>query len=181
MGELPGGTTGRCVLPEVVLTLGTVPTVPYATTGTHTLADKIRPFVRDHDAILMDTHGAVCLGTTVLEAFCRLETVEHTALITKTARDMGGAKELDPKEAAHIRSLGLKRYGGPPSAVARADQPGADLPPACVSCSGCSNPAPQGIAPKSEVRMARVVSQPLIPSPLVESAITHAVLRSLSS
>ncbi|MBK9367861.1 MAG: class II aldolase/adducin family protein [Deltaproteobacteria bacterium] len=40
----------RCVLPEVVLTLGTVPTVEYETTGTQTLANRIRPCVRTHDA-----------------------------------------------------------------------------------------------------------------------------------
>ena len=170
----------RCVLPEVVLTLGAVPTVPYQTTGTRNLADSLRPFVRDHDAVLMDTHGAVCLGTSVLEAFCRLETVEHTALITKTARDLGGAKELDPGEASRLRSMGLKRYGGPPAAVARADEPGAGLPAACLGCSGCSNPAPQGVAPKSDLRMARVVSQPLTPSPQVEAAIAAAVIRSLA-
>ncbi len=169
----------RCVLPEVVLTLGTVPTVPYETTGTRRLADSLRPYVREHDAVLMDTHGAVALGTSLLEAFCRLETVEHTALITKTARDLGGAKELDPKEAAHLRTLGLKRYGGPPAAVARADEAGAGLPAACVGCSGCANPLPQGIAPKSELRMARVVSQPMLPSPQVEAAIARAVLESL--
>jgi L-fuculose-phosphate aldolase len=60
----------RCVLPEVVLTLGTVPTVEYETTGTHALADKIRPFIRKHDAILMDRHGAVCLGPSLFAAFC---------------------------------------------------------------------------------------------------------------
>jgi L-fuculose-phosphate aldolase len=169
----------RCVLPEVVLTLGTVPTVPYATTGTRKLADDIRAYVRDHDAILMDTHGAVCLGTSVLEAFCRLETVEHTALITKTARDLGGAKELDPKEAAHLRSMGLKRYGGPPSAVAKADGPHADLPAACMGCSGCSNPSPSGIAPKSPLKMARVATQPLRSSPEVEALIAAAVVRSM--
>ena len=56
----------RCVLPEVVLTLGTVPTVEYETTGTQTLANRIRPYVRTHDAILMDRHGAVCLGTDLM-------------------------------------------------------------------------------------------------------------------
>jgi L-fuculose-phosphate aldolase len=170
----------RCVLPEVVLTLGTVPTVPYATTGTQVLADKIRAYIKDHDAILMDTHGAVCLGGSVLDAFCKLETVEHTALITKNARDMGGAKELPPEEAVRIRSMGLKRYGGPPAAVARADAPGADLPDACLACSGCANPHPTGIAPKSEVRMARVTRQPLQASPLAEAVIAGEVLRVLS-
>ena len=31
----------QCVLPEVVLTLGVVPTLPYETTGTQLLADKV--------------------------------------------------------------------------------------------------------------------------------------------
>lgn len=149
----------RCVLPEVVLTLGTVPTVEYETTGTHDLANKIRPFVANHDAILMDRHGAVCLGGSLLQAFCNLETMEHTALITKTARDLGGVKELPTAEAVKLRSMGLKRYGGPPSAVAKADQPGADLPDACMDCSGCANPHPSGLGPAFGLRMARVVEQ----------------------
>lgn len=173
----------RCVLPEVVLTLGTVPTVEYATTGTMTLADKIRPFVRDHDAILMDRHGAVCLGKDLLTAFCNLETMEHTALITKTARDLGGVKELPADEAVKLRSMGLKRYGGPPSAVAKADQPGADLPAACKSCSGCANPSPSGIAPAAPLRMARVVSAPPeeAPSRSLEDALVGEVLKALAA
>jgi len=150
----------RCVLPEVVLTLGTIPTVDYETTGTLALADKIRPYVRDHDAILMDRHGAVCLGGSLLQAFCNLETMEHTAKITKTARDLGGVKELPPAEAEKLRSMGLKRYGGPPSALAKADAPGADLPKACHGCSGCANPSPAGVAPRAPLRMARVVESP---------------------
>ncbi len=173
----------RCILPEVVLTLGTVPTVPYETTGTQTLADRIRPFIAEHDAILMDTHGAVCLGTSLLEAFCRLEIVEHTAKITKLARDMGGAKELEPSEAVRLRSMGLKRYGGPPGAVARADDPNADLPPACQGCSGCDNPHPAGIGPKPnlDVRLARVVSSPPPPSvpPRVAAMVEEEVIRLL--
>ena len=39
---IAGVSMARCVLPEVVLTLGSVPTVEYATTGPRTLADKIR-------------------------------------------------------------------------------------------------------------------------------------------
>jgi L-fuculose-phosphate aldolase len=191
----------RCVLPEVVLTLGTVPTVDYETTGTHDLANKIRPFVASHDAILMDRHGAVCLGGSLLQAFCNLETMEHTALITKTARDLGGVKELPSDEAVKLRSMGLKRYGGPPSAMARADDPGADLPDACLDCS---TPQPRGMGPATGLRMARVVEQamasvrdfredepavtaaPATPSPsssappTVEDAVVEEVLRALS-
>lgn len=169
----------QCVLPEVVLTLGSVPTVEYATTGTHTLADKIRPYIREHDAILMDRHGAVCLGKDLLHAFCNLETVEHTALITKTARDLGHVKHLPPGEAEALRRMGLKRYGGPPSAVARADQPGADLPKSCLSCSGCANPQPSGIAPQSGLTLVRVTEQPMQP-PVMEDVLVGEVLRALA-
>ena len=128
-----------CVLPEVVLTLGTVPTVPYQTTGTTELAAAIRPVIARHDALLMDRHGAVCVGPDLLTAFCNLETLEHTAKITKWALDLGGAKALPPAEAEKLRSMGLKRYGGPPQAVALADQPGAGLPTTCLACAA---PAP---------------------------------------
>jgi L-fuculose-phosphate aldolase len=95
---------------------------------------------KNHDALLMDRHGAVCMGSTLLEAFCRLETMEHTALITKLARDMGQVKKLPPEEAEHLRKMGLKRYGGPPTAMATLDQPGADLPESCLKCSDIHEP-----------------------------------------
>lgn len=159
---IAGVSLARCVLPEVVLTLGVVPTVEYETTGTERLATRVGTYIREHDAILMDRHGAVCVGRNLLEAFSRLETIEHTALITKTARDLGGLRELPPEEAVKLRAMGLKRYGGPPEAVKRADEPGADLPPACLSCSGCAHPEPHGIAPRADLRMARITSRPLV-------------------
>lgn len=177
---IAGVSMARCVLPEVVLTLGAIPTVPYETTGTTRLADRIRSYIRDNDAILMDTHGAVTVGSSPLDAFCKMETLEHTALITKTARDLGGVKELPPSEAVRLRSMGLKRYGGPPSAVAKADHPDAGLPSACLGCSGCANPSPTGIAPRAELKLARVTNQELQLSPLVERTIAAEVLRSLS-
>lgn len=183
---IAGVSMARCVLPEVVLTLGTVPTVEYATTGTQTLADKIRPYVRDHDAVLMDRHGAVCLGKSLLLAWCNLETMEHTALITKTARDLGNVRELPADEAGKLRSMGLKRYGGPPNAVAQADNPGADLPHACTGCSGCAHPSPSGIAPKSEMKMARVTQAGLgatmsgRDAARLEDALVSEVLRALA-
>jgi L-fuculose-phosphate aldolase len=177
-------TMASCVLPEVVLTLGTVPTVAYETTGTQALADKIAPFIREHDAILMDRHGAVTLGTSVMEAFCRLEIVEHTAKITKNARDMGFVKTLPPKEAVALRSMGLKRYGGPPAQVARADDCDAGLPEICSGCTGCANPKPTGIAPQAGFSVLRVVSAGGPPPPQAEELalaklVEEEVLRAL--
>jgi len=158
---IAGVSMARCVLPEVILTLGTVPTVPYETTGTQALADRVRDSIRDHDALLLDRHGAVTVGGSLLEAFCRLETMEHTALITKTARDLGLVRELPPDEAVSLRKMGLLRYGGPPAALDKVQQEGADLPEVCLGCSGCSNPSPAGVAPAANLRMARVGAGPI--------------------
>jgi len=171
-----GVSMARCVLPEVVLTLGTIPTLDYRTTGTEDLAHVVGRHIVHHDAVLMDRHGAVCVGGDLLEAFCRLEIMEHTALITKTARDMGRVQELAADEAVKLRAMGLRRYGGPPSAVAKAGDPGADLPAVCLACSGCGNPSPTGIGPagvgaRADLRLARVA----VRSPFtLEAALTEA-------
>jgi L-fuculose-phosphate aldolase len=178
---IAGVSMAHCVLPEVVLTLGTVPTLPYATTGTDTLAEMVGGWAKDFDAMLMDRHGAVCLGGTIMEAFCRLETMEHTALITKLARDMGQVKELPAEEAVALRKMGLERYGGPPRAVAKAGNQGADLPEACLSCSGCSNPQPTGIGPNQNLRFARILEQPQgKKDTALSDLVTEEVLRMLT-
>jgi L-fuculose-phosphate aldolase len=178
---IAGQTLARCVLPEVVMTLGTVPTLDYATTGTVDLADSVGVAMRVHDAVLMDRHGAVCVGTTILEAFCRLETLEHTAAITKNARDLGGVRELPPEEAENLRRMGLLRYGGPPESVARAMEPGVDLPDACRGCSGCARPTDSGIAAQADLRVARLVStmgRPPVPKGM-EEAVFEEVVKAL--
>ncbi len=112
---LAGVGLDEAILPEVVLTLGDIPTAPYETTGTSALAESIRQYIKENDAVLMDTHGAITVGCDLLQAFCRLETMEHSAQIVKNARDLGGARTLPPEEAENLRRMGLQRYGGPPA------------------------------------------------------------------
>ena len=76
---------------EAAMTLGVVPLATYATTGTEEVAASLAPFIPDHDAILMANHGAVSYGTTILEAFQKMEIVEHLANIALVAHQLGGA------------------------------------------------------------------------------------------
>jgi len=156
-----GISMARCVLPEVVLTLGAVPTLSYETTGTEVLGAKVGEAIRSNDAVMMDRHGAVCVGSSLLDAFCKLETMEHMAKIMKAARDLGGIQDLPAEESVRLRSMGLKRYGGPPDAVALADEPGADLPPACTDCSGCGQPSHAGLMTTADFSIARVTNTPI--------------------
>jgi len=156
--SLAGVSLARCVLPEVVLTLGTIPTLSYETTGTSALAERVAEAAGRFDAMVLDHHGAVCVGPSLLDAFCKLETMEHVARIMKAARDLGGIRDLPPEESERLRRMGLQRYGGPPRAVAVADRPGADLPEVCLGCSGCGNPSTTGLGPEVGFTVARVTN-----------------------
>lgn len=120
----------RPLLPEVVLTLGTLPTVPYATTGSRELAAAVAKAALRRDALLLDRHGAVSLGGDLLQAFAHMETIEQVSRIALLAHGAGQLRALPQDEAVRLRRAGLKRYGGPPEAMRRIDAPNADLPEA---------------------------------------------------
>lgn len=66
-------------LPEVWLTIGRVPTAPYATPSTEEVPESIAPFIEHHQAILLERHGSLTLGKNLKEAYRRLEKLEHAA------------------------------------------------------------------------------------------------------
>jgi len=66
-------------LPEVWLTVGPVPTAPYATPSTEEVPSSILPFIDDHQAVLLERHGSLTLGKSLEEACLRLEKLEHAA------------------------------------------------------------------------------------------------------
>jgi L-fuculose-phosphate aldolase len=82
------------VLPEIIVTLGQIPIAEYGCPGTPELPAKILPLAEQHDAFLMENHGVLTLGPTVLDAYHRLEAVEHFAQISLVARLLGGERSL---------------------------------------------------------------------------------------
>lgn len=90
------------VLPESVLSLGTVPLVPYGTPGTDELADRVAEYLADHEVFLLANHGALALGNNVIEAYHRMECLEHTAKIVYLANTLGGAVRLSPEQIGGI-------------------------------------------------------------------------------
>ena len=96
------------VLPEVILQLGKVPLLPYATPGSDALADAFEPFVANHDGFLMANHGATTIGPTLATAHRRMESLEHAARILLAARALGTVNELS---AVDVQSLRATREG----------------------------------------------------------------------
>jgi len=77
------------LLPELIFLVGRAPIVPYGTAGTPELGDRVEPFLAEHNALLLANHGAVTMGSTLDQAWIRMETLEHAARIILTARVLG--------------------------------------------------------------------------------------------
>ena len=87
---------------EAVMALGKVPLAGYATTGTDEVANSLIDLIPGHEAILMANHGAVTYGTSLLEAFLKMETVEHYASICLVAHQLGTARPLKEFEVEQL-------------------------------------------------------------------------------
>jgi L-fuculose-phosphate aldolase len=115
------------VIPEIIVTIGGIPTAPFATPGTDELPESIRDIVRCSDTVVMQNHGSVTLGANLLDAYKKLDMLEHTAKILWIASCVGTVKPLDPasvqkllgtREKLGIRTLNTLenqcgRRGGP--------------------------------------------------------------------
>jgi len=117
-----GRALDQALLPEVIIGLGQIPLVRYATPGTPELSAAIEPFVLNYDALLLANHGAVTCGQDLLMAFHHMETVEHFAKIVLAAEAAGEPKLLSSREVAKLMAA-RSRYSvtGPPGG-------GAELP-----------------------------------------------------
>ena len=100
------------ILPEVVITLGGIPTAPYATPGSAEVPAAIRDFIREYDAILLSRHGAMTVGRDVMDAYNKREKLEHTARVVLAARLQGELPPLPEAEVEKLRRLGEKYRGG---------------------------------------------------------------------
>jgi L-fuculose-phosphate aldolase len=95
----------RCIIPEAVVMLGLVPTLPYATPGSLENRDRIAQIIHEHDAILLSHHGSLTVARTVWDAYLRLETLEHTAKTLYMAEQMGGVRALPGLQVEKLLAL----------------------------------------------------------------------------
>jgi L-fuculose-phosphate aldolase len=110
--SIAGVSLEEPVLPEVVVTLRKIPTAAYATPTTAQLSEAIRELLKDYDAIILARHGAMTVGRDLMEAYNKMEKLEHTALVVLTARLLGGVSALPPEKVEKLRGLAAEHKGG---------------------------------------------------------------------
>ncbi|MBN1282466.1 MAG: class II aldolase/adducin family protein [Proteobacteria bacterium] len=96
------------LLPELAIYIGPVPSVPYATPGTDEMAATLDPFLAGHNAFLLKRHGVLVLGRDLLDAYNRLEHLEHIANIAYLVSSLGTIEPLTKTELRKLTSQARK-------------------------------------------------------------------------
>ena len=94
--SIAGVSLAACLLPEVIVTLGLIPTTDYATPASAEGATVIRDLIREHDALILQRHGSVTVGGSVWEAYLKLEKLENAAEVTYKLLTLGRELPFPP-------------------------------------------------------------------------------------
>ena len=118
----PPGATGFAVahkamdmynMIEDVTVIGSVPLTPYGTPSTTEVPDAIEPYLEEHDVMLLENHGALAVGSDVITAFYRMESLELWAKITINAVILGGSHDISRENIQKLIDLrGFYRVTG---------------------------------------------------------------------
>lgn len=101
-----GSPLATNLLPEAVVVLGEVPTVPYRLPSTWDFANLVGEAMQHTNAALLENHGAVAVGASLQDAFNVMETIERAAQIFSIAKTLGHVRPLSPEA---IDALGALR------------------------------------------------------------------------
>lgn len=115
----------KALISEVVMALGCVPLARYGTPGTPELSEALKDLVPHYDAILMANHGVVTYGGNLLDAYFKMETVEHFARISLVTEMLGRQSLLSAGDVEKLMEA-RRRYFGLETAPAW--QPGCPVP-----------------------------------------------------
>ena len=80
--------------------------VGYATMGTTSLAEQVGKAAQKYRVMLMDNHGVLSIGSTILEAFDRIELLEiaaKTTLINEFLNQKNSITDEDLKKIAELK------------------------------------------------------------------------------
>jgi L-fuculose-phosphate aldolase len=91
------------LIPQARRLCGQVGYAPYALPGSEALGASIAgAFGQGYDSVLLENHGVVTVGHTLLEAFQRLETLDFCARTQMYAQGLGTITTLTDKQVANI-------------------------------------------------------------------------------
>jgi len=113
---IAGISLDKAIYPEALVNLGIVPVTRYETPGSQGVPDSVAPYCKDYNALLLANHGALTWGSSLMEAWYRLEALEHYAMIyMNTEFVIGKANALNREQIGELvkiqEKLGIQTGG----------------------------------------------------------------------
>ena len=87
-----------------------VPLAPYATFGTEELALNVANAIGENNAVLMEGHGVVAVGASLVKAFETAEIIEYVSRVYYQAKNLGEPTLLSDQEMGKVIEK-FKHYG----------------------------------------------------------------------
>ena len=160
--SIAGVPMADCLLPEVIVMLGLIPTTEYATPSSEENVRAIRDLIRNHDGLVLQRHGSLTVGDSPMQAFMRLETLEQNARIGFMLAQLGVRNPLPAHEVEKLltmrEQMGLSHPG--------------EREAFCQVCGTC-HPASQPHLPAMRANGTAV--SPSTPSPLNQTDLRELV------
>ena len=104
------------ILPEVVFGMGRIGFSEYGTPTTEQVPQAVSREIAECDALLLANHGALTVGTSVMQAYYRMETLEMYARIRLVTIQLGGPAALSEPEIEELFQVRQQRgWGGSPA------------------------------------------------------------------
>src|SRR5262245_20317197 len=100
----------KCILPEVEVFLGEVPTAIYETPGNNKFAETVLPYVKNCNTILLANHGTVTFGKDLEQAYFNSEIIDAYCKILILAKQLGPINYFSEEKTRELLAL-KKRLG----------------------------------------------------------------------
>jgi L-fuculose-phosphate aldolase len=105
-----GEPVPKCVLPEVEVFLGEVPTAVYETPGTQKFAETIVPHLKSSNTIILSSHGTITFGPDLEKAYWNSEIIDAYCKILILARQLGKVNYFTQQQTKELLDF-KKRLG----------------------------------------------------------------------
>jgi L-fuculose-phosphate aldolase len=162
---IAGEPIPTCILPEVEVFLGPIPTTTYETPGGNAFAETIKPHVKRSKVVVLRNHGTVSWGDTLEHAYWWTEILDAYCRILLLAKQVGRVDRIAVPKVEELLDLKEKfGMGVDPRRLENADLcvntefgRGFAAAPAC-GCGTGNGSAGEG-KPLSEDEIERVVQE----------------------
>jgi L-fuculose-phosphate aldolase len=102
---IAGIPLNQAIMPEAVVTLGTIPIAHYGTPSTDEVPEAVKTHVQDYQGVLLENHGALTWGKNLELAYHLMESLEFTAKINWISRLLKGDRELSKENVAKLLDI----------------------------------------------------------------------------